>query len=116
MISLTQTRYGSATSPGRARQGSDRRWRAYHARSREAGAVTTDDTDSGMAREARYVYGARPLGALVPRVTRLAFRRRAPATAQVLADWPAIVGPAIARVTTPPRPPAGHLPTARAGP
>jgi hypothetical protein len=78
--------------------------------------VTTDDTDSGMAREARYVYGARRLGALVPRVTRLAFRRRAPATAQVLADWPAIVGPAIAGVAAPRRFIAGTLTIACAGP
>ncbi len=78
--------------------------------------MTTDDTDSGMAREARHVYGARPLGALVPRVTRLAFRRRAPATAQVLADWPAIVGPAIAAVANPRRLVAGTLTIACAGP
>lgn len=78
--------------------------------------MTTDDTDSGMARDARHVYGARPLGALVPRVTRLAFRRRAPATAQVLADWSAIVGPAIAAVAAPRRLVAGSLTIACAGP
>jgi hypothetical protein len=32
---------------------------------------------------------------------RPAFRKRSPATAQILADWQAIVGPAIAAVTTP---------------
>jgi hypothetical protein len=51
----------------------------------------------------RFVYGPRPVGALVPAITRPAFRRRAPATAQLLADWPMIVGPALAAVTTPRR-------------
>jgi hypothetical protein len=78
--------------------------------------VTTEDTDSGMARDARHVYGARPLGALVPRLTRPAFRRRAPATAQVLADWSTIVGPAIAAVAIPRRLVSGTLTIACAGP
>ena len=78
--------------------------------------MTTKDTDTGMASEARHVYGARPLGALVPRLTRPAFRRRTPAAAQVLADWAAIVGPAIAAVATPRRLVAGTLTIACAGP
>jgi hypothetical protein len=49
----------------------------------------------------RHVYGPRPVSALVPALVRPAFRRRAPATAQVLADWEAIVGPALAAETTP---------------
>ena len=53
---------------------------------------------------------------LLPRLTRPAFRRRAPATAQVLADWAAIVGPAIAAVTTPRRLSSGTLTIACAGP
>jgi hypothetical protein len=69
-----------------------------------------------MAIDARHVYGARSLGALVPRLTRPAFRRRAPATAQVLADWSAIVGPAIAAVATPRRLVSGTLTIACAGP
>jgi hypothetical protein len=52
----------------------------------------------------------------MPRLTRAAFRRRAPATAQVLADWTAIMGPAIAAVTTPRRLSAGTLTIACAGP
>jgi hypothetical protein len=78
--------------------------------------VAAKDTGSGMARDERHVYGARPLGAIVPRLTRPAFRRRAPATAQVLADWPAIVGPAIAAVATPRRLASGTLTIACAGP
>jgi hypothetical protein len=64
----------------------------------------------------RHVYGPRPVGALMARLTRPAFRRRAPATAQVLADWSAIVGPAIAAVTTPRRLADGTLTIACAGP
>jgi hypothetical protein len=78
--------------------------------------VAAKDTDSGMARDSRHVYGARPLAALVPHLTRPAFRRRSPATAQVLADWTAIVGPAIAAVTTPRRLVSGTLTIACAGP
>ena len=56
-----------------------------------------DDTDK------RNVYGPRAVGELLPALTRAAFRKRSPAGAQVLADWDAIVGPAIAAVTTPRR-------------
>ena len=69
-----------------------------------------------MAAAARHVYGPRPIGALVPALTRAAFRRRAPATAQVLADWGLIVGPALAAVTAPRRLSAGTLTIACAGP
>jgi hypothetical protein len=69
-----------------------------------------------MTTDERHVYGPRPVSALVPRLTRPAFRRRAPATAQVLADWSAIVGPAIAAVTTPRRLSSGTLTIACAGP
>jgi hypothetical protein len=74
------------------------------------------DTTSGMAPEGRHVYGPRPVGALVPGLTRAAFRRRAPGTAQVLADWPSIVGPALAAVTLPRRLTAGTLTIACSGP
>src|SRR3569623_64275 len=56
-----------------------------------------------MSGDERHVYGPRPVGALVSRLTRAAFRRRAPATAQVIADWTAIMGPAIASVALPRR-------------
>jgi hypothetical protein len=64
----------------------------------------------------RHVYGPRPLGALVPAIARPAFRRRSPATAQVMADWPAIVGPRLAAIATPRRLSAGRLTLACAGP
>lgn len=67
--------------------------------------------------EARRVPGAPlPLASLIPAVTRPAFRRRSPAGAQVLADWPAIVGPAIADATRPLRLTQGTLTIACAGP
>ena len=76
--------------------------------------MTTPPDDDKSSR--RHVYGPRPVGALVPGVVRPAFRRRAPATAQVLADWDAIVGPAIAAVTTPRKLFAGTLAIACSGP
>jgi hypothetical protein len=57
-----------------------------------------------------------PLGALVPAITRPAFRKRSPAGAQLLADWAQIVGPALAAVTSPLRLTAGTLTLACAGP
>ncbi len=76
----------------------------------------TEDTKAGMASETRHVYGPRPVGALVPGLTRATFRRRAPGAAQVMADWAAIVGPALADVTAPRRLQSGILTIACAGP
>jgi hypothetical protein len=73
--------------------------------------MTKDPNDDN-----RFVYGPRPVGALLPRITRPAFRKRAPAGAQVLADWEAIVGPAIAAVTVPRRLSSGTLAIACSGP
>ena len=70
----------------------------------------------GRDLDARYVYGARQVGALIPALVRPAFRRRSPATAQVLADWVAIVGPAIAAVTVPRKLFAGTLAIGCSGP
>ncbi len=64
----------------------------------------------------RHVYGPRPIGALVPGITRPAFRTRAPAAAQVLADWASIVGPALAEATAPRRLVGGTLTLACSGP
>ena len=65
---------------------------------------------------ARHVYGPRALGALLPPITRPAFRRRAPAAAQLMADWPAIVGPALAAVAHPRRLSGGTLTLGCTGP
>jgi hypothetical protein len=78
--------------------------------------MADDDTASGMAGQARFVYGPRPLGGLVPGITRQTFRRRNPASAQVLADWEIIVGPKIASMTVPRRLDRGVLTIGCAGP
>lgn len=69
-----------------------------------------------MKREVRHVYGPRQVAALIPGITRAAFRRHSPAVAQVLADWEAIVGPAIASVSSPRRLTSGTLTIACSGP
>ncbi|MGG5811826.1 DUF721 domain-containing protein [Falsiroseomonas sp. CW058] len=57
-----------------------------------------------------------PLGNLLPSLTRPAFRRRNPAGAQLMADWPQVIGPALGAVTSPVRLSAGTLVLACAGP
>jgi hypothetical protein len=64
----------------------------------------------------RHPYGPRPIGALVPALTRPAFRKRSPAAAQIMTDWGEIVGPALAAVTAPRRLAAGTLTLACSGP
>ncbi len=66
--------------------------------------------------EKRFLGGPRPLGALVPALTRPAFKRKSPAAAQIMADWPDLVGPALAAVTQPLRLASGTLTLACAGP
>ena len=73
--------------------------------------MMADDDDSK-----RHVHGPRAVGSLVPALVKPAFRKRAPATAQVLADWEAIVGPAIAAVSVPRRLFSGTLAIACSGP
>ena len=79
----------------------------------------TNDKPAGAPAEAaspRHVYGPRSVGAVLPPIVRPAFRRRSPAAAQVLADWEAIVGPALAAATTPRKLFSGTLAIACAGP
>lgn len=64
----------------------------------------------------RHVFGPRSVGALVPTLTRPVFRKRAPASAQLLSDWDAIVGPQLAAVTTPRRLSGSTLTVACTGP
>jgi hypothetical protein len=73
------------------------------------------DEDDGK-QITRHVYGPRAVGSLVPALVKPAFRKRAPATAQVLADWDAIVGPAIAAVSVPRKLFSGTLAIACSGP
>jgi hypothetical protein len=78
--------------------------------------MANDDTKTGMAAEARFVYGPRALGSLLPGVTRPAFRKHNTASAQILADWEIIVGPKVAAMTVPRRLDRGVLTIACAGP
>ena len=64
----------------------------------------------------RFFGGPRPIGALIPRLTRPAFRRKSPAGAQLMADWPSVIGPALAGVTTPQKLSHGTLTLACSGP
>ncbi|HEX4262190.1 MAG TPA: DUF721 domain-containing protein [Acetobacteraceae bacterium] len=64
----------------------------------------------------RPTYGPVPVAALLPRLTRAAFRRHGTALTAVAADWEAIVGPALAAVTVPRRLGAGTLTLGCAGP
>ena len=71
---------------------------------------------AGDGEDRRFFGGPRALGALLPRLTRPAFKRRSPAGAALMADWPAVVGPALAAVTAPKRLGNGTLVIACAGP
>ena len=71
---------------------------------------------AGKEESARHPWGPRSIGALLPAVTRTAFRKRAPAAASLMADWAAIVGPALAATTFPRRLSAGTLTLGCAGP
>lgn len=75
-----------------------------------------DDTRRDMKGSARFVYGPRPVGTLVPAIARPAFRRTPAAVAQIMLDWPHIVGPELAQVTEPRRLSSGTLTLACAGP
>ena len=61
-------------------------------------------------------WGPRPIGAMVPALTRPTFRKHVAAAAQLLTDWPAIVGPALSATTRPRRFAAGTLTLGCAGP
>lgn len=53
---------------------------------------------------------------MLPAITRPAFRSAGPAAAQLFADWPLIVGPALAAVSAPRRFTAGTLTLGCSGP
>lgn len=72
--------------------------------------------DGSPTNGARFFGGPRSIGALLPAVTRPAFRARSAGAAQLLADWTAIIGPALAAVTQPRRLSGGTLTLACSGP
>lgn len=65
---------------------------------------------------ARSPYGPRMLAALLPAITRPAFKTRSPAATQLLTDWPALVGPGIAARAHPKRLTGGTLFLSASGP
>ena len=60
--------------------------------------------------------GPHELGALIPRLARPAFRRRSAEAAQIMADWPAIMGNELAAMAEPVKLSAGTLTLACGGP
>jgi hypothetical protein len=63
--------------------------------------MTEDDRHSRDGKDRRPDRGTRPIAAIVPTVTRDAFRRMAPGTVQLVEAWTGIVGPALAEATVP---------------
>lgn len=78
--------------------------------------MAKDSDKAGGFTPTRSPYGPRPLGALIPALTKPVFRKRSPAGAQLMADWAGVVGPALSGVTTPLRFAAGTLTIGCAGP
>lgn len=80
--------------------------------------MASDDTagKKGSEQPARFYGGPRSIGALLPAVTRPAFRSRSAGAAQLMADWPTIVGPALAAVSVPRQLARGSLTLACSGP
>ena len=66
--------------------------------------------------DAPRAFGPRAIGGLIARVTRPGFRRRSPATSQILTDWLEIMGPDLGARTVPQKLSAGTLTIACAGP
>ncbi|WP_459674600.1 DciA family protein [Acidisoma sp. 7E03] len=61
-------------------------------------------------------FAMRPLGGIIPRVTRASFRRRSPAAAQIMLDWMEIMGPVLGPRTVPQKLSAGTLTIGCQGP
>ena len=76
----------------------------------------TSGNETSKQAAGRHPFGPRPLGTLMPAVTRAAFRKHSPAAAQLLADWEVVVGHGLAATTMPRRLAAGTLTIACAGP
>ena len=72
--------------------------------------------DKPSSDDARHVYGPRALSAVLPTLVRPILRKKAPSVALLISDWEAVIGPALAAVTTPRKLGAGTLTIACAGP
>ena len=71
---------------------------------------------SAVQAAGRRAWGPRSLASLLPPIVRPAFKARSPAAAQVMADWPALVGPTLAAMAVPRRFSGGTLTLAANGP
>ncbi|MCQ4158473.1 DciA family protein [Roseomonas sp. GC11] len=60
--------------------------------------------------------GLRPVGAVLPQLTRPIFRKRSPAAAHLISDWAEIVGPVLAAQSLPQKFSAGTLTLGCSGP
>ncbi len=65
---------------------------------------------------ARRSFVSLPLAQLMPPITRAAYRARSPAGADLMSNWPAIVGPRLADQTNPRKLSCGQLTIACSGP
>jgi hypothetical protein len=65
---------------------------------------------------ARRSFVSLPLAQLMPPITRAAYRARSPAGADLMSNWPAIVGPRLADQTNPRKLSRGQLTIACSGP
>jgi hypothetical protein len=79
-------------------------------------ASSRDKPPDAPRADAPRAYGPRGIGGLIARVTRPGFRRRSPATSQILTDWMEIMGPDLGARTVPQKLSAGTLTIACAGP
>ena len=73
-------------------------------------------TTEAAVNNRRRGFGPVPVAALLPGLTRTAFRRHGTALTAIAADWEAIVGPALAAVTVPRKLAAGTLTLGCSGP
>lgn len=76
----------------------------------------TARNQGGKMDDSRHIYGPRAVGALMPGLTRAAFKARSPAAAQIMADWPMLVGRQLAATTAPRKLQGGTLTIGCAGP
>jgi len=84
--------------------------------SRMTPATPTSKIKAETPQDAARAYGARSIGGLIARVTRPGFRRRSPASVQVMTEWLDILGPELGQRTVPLKFAAGTLTIGCAGP
>ena len=79
-------------------------------------ATAVSKTKPAPSQEPPRAYGPRSIGGLMARVTRPGFRRRSPASVQVMTEWLDILGPQLGNRTVPQKFSAGTLTIGCTGP